>query len=164
LVDKKQPILLAAPDSDAGDYKVLSQLPKLLDEFLPGNHTMTQPNELHELTWPIVEQVVCQPKAAAAAEKFQQLVGPDKSSAKFSDIEAAAEAGRVDSLLIGMFDITADSVSDSKRRDLLKLTFPSVYERLSQLVQQVIAQGGRIIGMQTDTMPASTTVAALYRY
>ncbi|HET7630294.1 MAG TPA: hypothetical protein VFK03_02880 [Candidatus Saccharimonadales bacterium] len=163
-VDKKLPILLAAPDNDAGDYKNLSQLPKLLDEFLPGNYTVAQERELHELTWPLIEQTVCQPKADATADKFQQLAGPDKSSAKFSDIELAARNGRVDSLLVGMFDITADSVSDSNRRDLLKLTFPSVYDRLSQLARQVIAQGGRIVGLPAGSMPSAATVAALYRY
>lgn len=164
LVDKKLPLLLAAPDNDAGDYKNLSSMPKLLDQFLPGNYTTAQERELHELTWPLIEQAVCRPEAEAAAEKFQQLAGPDKSSAKISDIEQAVQVGRVDSLLVGMFDVTADSVSDSKRRDLLKLTFPSVYERLSELARQVIAQGGRVIGLQASTMPSAATVAALYRY
>lgn len=163
-VDKKLPVLLAAPDSDAGDYKNLSALPKLLDEFLPGNYTAVQERELHELTWPLIEQTVCRPKAEAAAEKFEELAGPDKSSAKFSDIELAAQNGRVDSLLVGMFDVTADSISDSNRRDLLKLTFPSVYERLSELARAVIDQGGRVVGLEARSMPKSTTVAALYRY
>lgn len=164
LVDKKLPVLLATPDNDAGDYKNLSALPKLIDQFLPGNYTAAQERELHELTWPLIEQVVCQPEAEAAAEKFEQLAGPAKSSAKISDIEQAAQVGRVDSLLVGMFDVTADSVSDSNRRDLLKLTFPSVYERLSELALQVIAQGGRIVGLQASNMPSAAKVAALYRY
>jgi hypothetical protein len=74
--------------------------------------------------------------------------------------------GRIKTLLVGMTKRTTDTVSDAIHAAEPILTFAKQYDRdhIAQLVKLVLAQGGTILGINYELLPAKVTVAAIYRY
>jgi hypothetical protein len=61
---------------------------------------------------------------------------------------------------------TTDTVNDAIHAAAPILTFAQQYDRdhIAQLVKIVLAQGGTILGINNELLPAKVTVAAIYRY
>jgi hypothetical protein len=165
-IDTTLPIVIAATDNEAGDYRRLSKLPNLIHTYAQGNHTVSTLTELHNLAWPIVQKEVCLKQATEALEEFREREGLEKSSRQLRDIEEAAKMGRIKTLLVGMTKKTTDTVNDAIHAAAPILTFAKQYDRdhISQLVKIVLAQGGTILGINHELLPAKVTVAAIYRY
>jgi len=164
-VDSKLPVLLAAPDNDAGDYKTLSRLPALLDNFLPGNYTGTPLNDLHAQSWPLVLREVGGKQQAALLERFNELRGAGKSSLDLQEITEAAEAGRVDTLLLSIIRMTTDSITDTiAEMPIITFDTDDQQEELQALTHAVFSQGGTVVGLTADDMPEQANVAAIFRY
>ncbi|HET8883956.1 MAG TPA: hypothetical protein VFM68_00615 [Candidatus Saccharimonadales bacterium] len=166
VIDQTLPVLIAGTDSEAGDYKNISKLPTLLSTYLQGNHTTTPLQGLHAQAWQIIHNEVVNKKTATAVEQFQELRGVEKSSRDIQHITESADAGRIGTLLVTMLRMTTDSVSDTVHTAVPIITFTENYEHghIIELVQKVAAQGGRILGLNYDSMPEKVPVAAIYRY
>lgn len=164
--DSTQPLLIAGTDSEAGDYCKISRLSGVVTAHIQGNHSATPLRQLHEQAWPIVCQHVVDERTKRAVKKFQEATGNFKSSDDSQSIADAAGQGRVDTLFVRMIRKTTDSVSDAVRGAVPIITFSSDSEQayLRDLIQKVFTQGGRILGLDSDLMPAKVPVAAIYRY
>jgi hypothetical protein len=165
-IDSTLPVVIAATDSEAGDYRHLSKLPNLIHSYIQGNHTISTLTELHDLAWPIVQNEVCLKQATEVLEQFHEKEGLEKSSRHLRDIVEAAKMGRIKTLLVGMTKKTTDTVNDAIHAAAPILTFAQQYDRdhIAQLVKIVLAQGGTILGINNELLPAKVTVAAIYRY
>ena len=166
LVDTKLPILVAGTDNEAGDYRNLTKLPHVIHPYIQGNHSMTASQDLHALAWPIIQEEVIEKNVATAIEQCNELKGVQKASHDLHDITEAAKMGRVDTLLISLIRKTNDSVSDAIKSSVPILTFAkdSDDNALAKLAHTVFAQGGKILGAQTEMRPSRVKVAAIYRY
>ncbi len=89
-----------------------------------------------------------------------------KSSCNLHDITEAANIGRIKTLLVGMTKKTTSTVSDVVHTAVPILTFAKQYDHdhIADLVKKVLAQGGTILGIGNEMLPAKVTVAAIYRY
>ena len=165
-LDHSLPILVTATDSEAGDYRHLSKLPGLIHAYIQGNHTTSTLAELHELAWPVVQKEICLKQATKIVDEFHEREGVEKSSRHLRDIVEAAKMGRIKTLLVGMTKKTTDTVNDAIHAAAPILTFAQQYDRdhIAQLVKIVLAQGGTILGINHELLPAKVTVAAIYRY
>ncbi|HEX7484422.1 MAG TPA: hypothetical protein VF281_04720 [Candidatus Saccharimonadales bacterium] len=165
-IDSALPVLIAATDSEAGDYRRLSKLPSLIHTYIQGNHTNSTLADLHALAWPIIQTEVTLKQATATMEEFHEGEGIKKSSRHLRDIVEAAKMGRIKTLLVGMTKKTTDTVSDAIHAAVPILTFAKQYDNdhITQLVRIVLAQGGTILGINRELLPATVTVAAIYRY
>jgi hypothetical protein len=78
----------------------------------------------------------------------------------------AANMGRIKTLLVGITRKTTDTVSDAVHTAVPILTFAKQYEyeNVAELVRKVLAQGGSILGVGNEMLPAKVPVAAIYRY
>lgn len=164
-VDQTLPILVAATESEAGDFKATIDGLNLLEPFLAGNHTKDETPQLHAAAWRIIESELLERDALAVRDRYGELSGAGKSSAVLEDIRAAAKEGRVEALLLPILDLTPDSVSDRSEPGLL-VRFPEVYdkEEWGGLAQLVCENGGQLIGTREEHMPEGARIAALYRY
>ena len=165
-IDDSLPILVAATDSEAGDYRHLSKLPNLIHTYIQGNHTQSTLPDLHALAWPVIQTEVSLKQATEMIEEFNEGEGIKKSSRHLRDIMEAAKMGRIKTLLVGMTRKTTDTVSDAIHSAAPILTFAKQYDHdnIAQLVKIVLAQGGTILGINNELLPAKVTVAAIYRY
>jgi hypothetical protein len=166
LIDRKVPLLVAATESEASDFKHISNYPSLITEYVAGNHTLTPLQELHELSWEVIANVVVGVKVAGLIERFNEDKGRQKASSDLAEIAEAVTAGRVDTLLLGIVEKTNDSVSDAGeiKTPLLRLTTDYATSHMCELVQDVVAQGGSIVGVDPEALATPSMVAALYRY
>lgn len=165
LVDANAPFLLVGDDDEITDYRESSKLSHVLESSLSGNYTETPVHEIHARTWPLVVAELCDTVRAECVEKIRSLVGTGKASAGAEDIAAAAEEGRVDTLLVGMLMETRDTVSDSED-PVLKLVFTGSYDTddITAVGRSVFDQGGKVVAVMCDALPDGASEAAIYRY
>lgn len=165
-IDSSLPVIIAGTDSEAGDYRNLSKLPALIHSYVQGNHTNTTLPELNSLAWPIIQSEVISKRAIDAIEQLHEKEGIQKSSYDYKDVSEAANMGRVHTLLVGITRKTTDTVSDAVHSAVPILSFAKQqdYESIAELVKKVLAQGGNILGVGNEMLPAKVPVAAIYRY
>ncbi len=165
LIDKTMPILLAGTDDETSGYRESSHSKRLLESGLSGNYTDTPAHEIHDRAWPLVRSELCEPEQAQDIEKLQSLLGTGRASLENQMILAAANGGRVDTLLIGFLTKTKDSIGDGDKT-VTKLAFSSEYknDKLSMSARSVFDHGGKVVGVLKDGMPSGAGVAAIYRY
>jgi hypothetical protein len=164
--DSTLPVLIAGTDSEAGDYRHMSKLSGLIHTYLQGNHTNTTLQDLSALAWPVIQDEVINKRAAKAIDQLNEKAGIQKSSYDYKDMTEAANIGRVKTLLVGITRKTTDTVSDAIHTAVPILTFAKQheYEHVAELVRKVLAQGGTILGVGNEMLPAKVPVAAIYRY
>lgn len=165
-IDARRPVVIAATDSEASDYKNISKLPYLIETHVQGNHTMTPQVELHDLAWKIVESEVTDKKITTLIERFNELKGTQKASHDMTEIMDAAKIGRVETLLAGGLPVTNDSVNDTTNANAPIIRLEDLYSQtgIKQLIDDVIAQGGSVVGVDPDRLGAPILAGALYRY
>lgn len=163
--DASVPMIIAAAQSEASDFKNMSKISNLLDTYISGNHTATQPHQLHAEAWHIISRQILGQKITQAIAQFNELKGMQKGSSDPDDILEAAKAGRVDTLLVGILETTNDSVEDGAYTKEWIIRLNTAYRsRIADLVGAIKAQGGKIIGVDTAILATPTHVAAVYRY
>jgi hypothetical protein len=165
-IDATQPIIIAATDNEASAFRGVSNLPNLIQESVSGNHTSTTLQELHGLTWNLVEQHIIREKQRTLLEQFNELKGMQKGSSDPAEITTAASTGRVGTLLVGIVPITNDSISDTNNTNTPLIRLDGKYEDLSirQHIESVVAQGGEIVGIDPDVLETPSLLGAIYRY
>jgi hypothetical protein len=165
-IDHTWPVLIAGTDSEVGDYRTMSKLPTLIHTYIPGNHTNTTLPNLSALAWPIIQSDVINKRAADMMDQLNEKAGIKKSSIDYKDMTEAANMGRVKTLLVGITRKTTDTVSDAVHSAVPIVSFAKQrdYERITELVKKVIAQGGNVLGVGNEMLPAKVPVAAIYRY
>jgi hypothetical protein len=167
-VEQDIPLLVAGPDSEIAGFRAISRNKQLTRSNLAGNYTVSsgvKPHEVHARSWLLIEEEFGKSKQARERDRFSELHGTGRSSADPDDISAAAKEGRVDTLLLGMFTVTRDTISDGSEAKK-KLLFPDSYNEnaLGAIGRNVYSQGGRIIALPRDDMPDNAAQAAIYRY
>jgi hypothetical protein len=165
-IEHSLPVIIAGTDSEAGDYRHMSKLPGLIQTYIQGNHTNTTLQDLATLAWPIIQSEVIGKRAIAAVDQLNEKVGIQKSSCDYKEMTEAANMGRVKTLLVGITRKTTDTVRDAVHTAVPILSFAkhNEYERVAELVKKVLAQGGTILGVGNELLPAKVPVAAIYRY
>ena len=165
-IDSTLPIVIAGTDSEVGDYRNISKLPALIHSYIPGNQTTATIPDLSAMAWPIVQSEVIGKRATDAIEQLQEKEGIQKSSYDYKDVKEAANMGRVQTLLVGITRKTTDTVSDAVHSAVPILSFAKQqeYDHIADLVKKVLSQGGNILGVGNEMLPAKVPVAAIYRY
>jgi len=165
-MDTSLPLVLAATDNEASDFKHAANYPTLLEQFVAGNHTLTPSHELHELSWKIVADQTVHAKTKELIETFNENKGRQKASSDLAEIHEAAKIGKVDTLILGIVETTNDSVSDVERfsAPLIRLQDGYLSSNMCVLAQEVVSQGGTIVGADPELVATPTSLAALYRY
>ena len=165
VVEPHVPLLLAGTEDEVSGYRESSKNKLLLKSHLSGNYTESAPHEIHASSWPLIVDELNNKERAQEVDKVNNLLGTGRASTNLEEITSAAEEGRVDTLLIAMFAMTRDTVKDSSEL-VRKLVFPENYEsgRLASCARKVFDQGGKIVALYKDDMPAGAFEAATYRY
>lgn len=164
-LNKRLPILLAGTEDDVSAYKDISRNKKLLEKYVSGNNTELPAHDVHVHAWPIITEELCETDTLRELERVHELLGTGLASVEREAVSAAAKEGRVDSLLLGIFLKTMDSVSDSDE-EVRKLSLSGEYtsSNIGTIARAVFDHGGKIVGVQGEIMPDGAKIAATYRY
>jgi hypothetical protein len=99
LANRKTPLVLAADQSLIPIYKETNTYPYILEEAISGNHDQSSEKQLHEATWPIVQEKLRSEKAQLLAIG-ESAVSDGRGSTELREILPAASDGRVDALMV----------------------------------------------------------------
>lgn len=135
------PVVFAGVDEAFGMIRSFLQSVDFLDTFVHGNADALSAEELRIKAEPIVIEHATV-AAAGVLEQFDQLSGTGRTSTELSEIEAAAAAGKVETLLI-----TA-----------------SQEEALASLLTEVRSHRGHVLSLPEGAVPGGHSIAAILRF
>lgn len=152
LVDDDLPIMIAATESEAADFKSISNLSSIIDAHIAGNRTKDDLKQLHEIALTTIQEVMESRNKTSFEEMYEEKRGADKATSDLNEIQRAAESGRVDTLILGV--MAQDSVQ--AQRD--------IKNTLLQLVRAVLRGGGNVHAINQLLIPGKSPAAAVLRY
>jgi hypothetical protein len=158
------PLILAALPEHHHLYREVSQNPLLAAEGIRLNPESVSADELGSLAWGAMEPRYLA-RLAALGEEFETGRSRSAGSDDLAEVAQAAAFGRVATLLIeadreiaGHLDAATGQVA------LASLGDPHVDDLLDDLAELVAKMGGSVVVIPAERMPATTGVAATYRY
>lgn len=163
--DEDVPLILACVDYLYPIYKEANTYNHLHDQFISGNHDYTEPIELKERSWKII-QPMFDKKKAASLENFDLAQSNGNGSDNLEKIVPAAVAGRISDLFYvaneevwGLYDSTKheiriDDVHKTANTDLVNMA-----------IEETIKHGGEVYKLQKGEMKgANKPMMAVMRY
>jgi hypothetical protein len=166
--DRSLPLVLAGTDTEIAEYRQLSKYPHILSGTIAGNQTGTNHyRQLFEAGNKIVHDELVTPDHYSAVEEYLRIGGahPERVAQDGHTISKAATEGRIDKLLLGMIQRTADTVRDTTE-EVLRITFPDSKEsrRLNDIALRVWRTSGTVCSLLPSEMPQGQLIAARLRY
>ena len=157
------PLILAAVDYVSAIYRRVSKYRALARETIEGSPDEMRPEELHERAQPILE-ARWRAKVADARSRFHERAAHGLATSKLAEVVDAADAGRVDTLLVkkgasvwGRLDASsrqvtlADTAGNSESIDLMDLA-----------ARRTLTNHGTVLILDEDT--TTEHAAAILRY
>ena len=159
------PLILAALPEHHSLFQKLSKNPLLLDEGININPASISTAILTKLAWEVLEPVYLQ-KLKDLVKKFEQAKANNSGSDNVKEVIEAAEAGRVDTILIEKDRVIAERLRNKNTGTFKQAdsTQPILDDLLDDIGELVTKMGGEVMFIPSEKMPAKTGIAALYRY
>jgi hypothetical protein len=158
------PLMLVALTEYQAPFRKLSHNPFLMAEGLQINPDALSLEELCQQTWQQVEPLYLS-RLADLVESYQAARSQQLGSDDLVQVAQAAIAGRVATLLVeadrqvpGRIDAATGQI---KMGDLSN---PEIDDILDDLAEMVMRLKGEVIVVPAERMPATTGVAATYRF
>jgi hypothetical protein len=166
--DTSLPLILAGTGSELVEYRKITHYPHILETSEPGSFGGFKPHELFAAASDVLRRECILPAEAATVERYKRAKGqaPDQVVQTMAAIKDAAEAGRVETLLLAAVRSTSDTVRDSGDH-LPVLTFPpeKSAETVETIAYNVWKNGGTIAIISVNAMPeAGASLLAILRY
>lgn len=158
------PLLLAALPEHGSRFRSVSHNPFLLADGVDGSPDALAIDALCDRAWQVVEpQYIA--RLAGLVDDFGAASSNDRGSDEVSQVAKAAVAGRVATLLIdadcrvpGHLDRTSGAI------EIADLADAEIDDLLDDLAEVVLRAGGEVVVVPPERMPATTGLAAIYRY
>lgn len=159
------PLILAALPEHHSLFQKLSKNPLLLQKGINVNPASMSIDKLVKLAWEVIEPDYLQ-KLNDLVKKFEQAKANNSGSDNVNEIVEAAEAGRVDTVLIEKDRVIAERIRNKNTGTFKQadLTQPKLDDLLDDIGELVTKMGGKVMFIPSEKMPAKTGIAALYRY
>ena len=166
-LDRDVPVVLAGVEYLLPLYKDATELPRVLDDGLPGNADGLSPEELRNAAWEIVEPVFHAERRKAAGRYFD-LVGTGRASSRYEEILPAAHDGRVDTLFVargvrlwGTYDEKARAVRLQEDQTAQRNGSEDLLDRAAV---QTFLDRGIVYAVPQAEVPDGQAMAAVFRY
>ena len=165
LAGENLPLILAGVEYLLPIYRETNTYPHLAEVSVEGNPDEFGTTELHQRVWSAMEPQLMQ-EQEEAMEQFNALLGTGKASIDLAQVAMAAHQGRVEVLfvplgiqkpgLVNAQEQTVELIADSKRGQ-----YPDL---LDQAAIATFSKGGTVYVVESQEMPHSSELAAIFRY
>jgi peptide subunit release factor 1 (eRF1) len=117
------------------------------------------------LAWEALEPVYLQ-KLKDLVKKFEQAKANNSGSDNVKEVVEAAEAGRVDTILIEKDRVIAERLRNKNTGTFKQAdsTQPILDDLLDDIGELVTKMGGKVMFIPSEIMPTKTGLAAVFRY
>lgn len=159
------PLILATLPEHHSLYSQVDKNPFLLPKGLDINPQAVSIEKLTELSWEVIQPVYLK-KLETLAEKYNQVKSKGLVSDSMDEVLEAAEAGRVETILLEAHRVIADRLRNkvTGTYEMADLTQPVLDDQLDDLGELVRKMGGTVVIMPKEQMPSQTGIAAIFRY
>jgi hypothetical protein len=158
------PLILAALPEHHHLFHQVSHNPFLMAEGLTINPDALPVDELRQRAWQVVEPHY-QARLDTLAHEFAEAKSQGLGSDDLAQVAESAAAGRVATLLIESDRLIGGQIEASTGRvEGADLSKPEVDDVLDDLGELVGKMGGLVLIVPPERMPATTGLAAIYRY
>jgi hypothetical protein len=167
-VDRSLPLILAGIEAETTAYRSISRYPHLLQETIQGNFTGGNPHDLFEKAMAIVRKEIIEEMHHEALDRYERVRGanPERVATDTETAEAAAEQGRIDTLIISNCRYTTDTVRDNTE-PVLEIAFTDpdeVNHFVNNVALQADSTSSRILNIPRGQMPDGKPLLAILRY
>lgn len=159
------PLILAALPEHHSLFQKVNKNPLLLTNSITVNPDSISIDKLIKLAWEIMEPDYLQ-KLKSLVNKFEEAKANNSGSDNIKEVVEAAEAGRVDTILIEKDRVIAERLRNKNTGTFQQtdLTKPKLDDLLDDIGELVTKMGGKVMFIPSEKMPTKTGIAALYRY
>ncbi len=158
------PLILAALPEHHFLFNQVNKNPMLLDDRIDINPQSVSKEKLAQLSWDVMQPVYLQ-KIESLAGKFNQAKAGGTGSDSIEEVIEAAEAGRVDTLLIEANRIIAKRLRNVNGTfKVMDVTQPKLDDLFDDIGQLVNKMGGTVVIVPKEQMPVPTGLAAIFRF
>ncbi len=159
------PLIIATLPEHHSLYKEVDKNPFLLPKGIDINPEAVSIEKLTELSWGVMQPVYLK-KLETLAEKYNQVKSKGLGSDSMDEVLEAAEAGRVETILLEAHRVIADRLRNKETGtyEMADSTQPVLDDQLDDLGELVQKMGGTVVIMPKDQMPSQTGIAAIFRY
>lgn len=163
--DDDAPLILACVDHYLPVYANVTSYSNLFNKNISGNHERTNPIELHELAWMLVEETF-QEKRKNILNSMRDLSASGKTSYEINEIVPAAIDGRVEALFMQQSKDRYGLYDSINRSLIIDETLKTGHASLFNLAAvQTWLNNGQVFLVQSDEMPfKGTIINTLFRY
>jgi Bacterial archaeo-eukaryotic release factor family 3 len=156
------PLILAALPEHHATFRHVSHNPQLAAETIDVNPDTLDATALRRLGWE-AEQPRYLALTAQLTERFHSARSKGLASDELTQVAAAASASRVATLMVDA-DQYVPGRLEPETGTLRATQTPDMDDLLDDLAELVLRRGGEAVVIPRERMPASTGLAALYRY
>jgi len=159
------PLILAALPEHHSLFQKVNKNPLLLANSIAVNPESISTDKLIKLAWEIMEPDYLL-KLKSLVNKFEEAKANKSGSDNIKEVVEAAEAGRVDTILIEADRVIAERLRNKNTGTFKQAdsTQPKLDDLLDDIGELVTKMGGKVMFIPPEKMPAKTGIAALYRY
>lgn len=155
------PLVLAGVSYYGPIYRAVSRYPQIVEEVVAGNAEDLSAVDLHERAWPLVQQHAAA-RRAAIVDRYARSRGAGRSAEGLSEVSAAADDGRVETLLLARRDHCWVPHDQTQSPTIHEHRAPGDIDLLDELARRVLDTGGDVVVVDDEDVPGA--VAAIVRY
>ncbi len=151
-------LLLAGTSNRTGNIKQLLKHSHVLSDTLVGSYEKATTEKIYQDSSEIVRMALRKERDDAVSALGN--IAPELVVIGTTEIKEAAKAGRVDSLFLPTYKLTADSIREDEGEKLI-IELPDDIEAIEGSVRAVMLQAGNIIAVAVgcyDTLPEPKAV------
>jgi hypothetical protein len=162
--DENIPVVLAGVESLLPLYRKSDTSRLLMEKSVTTNPEAMRPEELHAQCWEVVAPRFVEREKAARA-KFQELHGTGRAITDLTEIVAAGDDGRIETLFTaedaeewGLYDPAG------RRVELTDQNIPEAVDLFDLAVARTLSTRGTVFVRKQAEMPVDQKIAAILRY
>jgi len=159
------PLLLAALPEHHNLFNQVNRNPFVLPRGIEINPQSVSIEKLAQVSWEAMRSVYAK-KLETLVGKFNQARSGGLGSDHIDEVIEAAEAGRVDILLIEAHRVIASRLRNKVTGtfEMTDVTQPVLDDQLDHVGELVTKMGGSVVIIPKEQMPSKTGIAAIFRY
>ncbi len=159
---ERAPLVIAGVGYLHALYERVNTYPYLLTAGVGGSPRDLTLEELRQQSWDVVEQALRQPEALAA-NRYLRLRGTGRTSARPTDVYAAALEGRVETLFVSS-DVSGWRPADGEPAVARLAEVMTDGELVDLAALAALRNSGSVFAVPEERMPEDALAAAVFRF
>ncbi|GAB2633182.1 hypothetical protein ABI214_15160 [Prescottella soli] len=164
LTGRDIPLILAAAEPTASQYRAVNNYHKLLDEGIPGNPEEMTDGQIAETCRKVLDSYYAQ-QLAETRKQFDELRSKGRAQVEISDVARSATFGRIETLMVDIEGVVPGTIDpDSGTVTLAELDGNHSYGVVDEIARRALLTGAKVLALRSGDVPDEVPAAAILRF